>query len=309
MASDLQILHGQAARPGELADPGLVSLIMAVYGPASELRLALGSLMAQSDRQFELIVVDQNPEDRLAALRDLMAEAGTVVTGLRLDRPNLSAARNRGIAAARGGIAAFPDDDCWYEAEVIEEVRRSFARNANLDGVIARWVEVDRASTRPAGPLTLEAWRRFRAGDAASITLFLKVDRLRALAGFDTRLGSGRWYGSSEDTDLVLRMLAHGCRLEYCPTIRVHHANRKMPPLTWAQCRRSRAYGRGIGAIYAKHRLSAWVIMRGLSGPLWHALHAPAPGAAFVLALCTIVGRIEGMCSWLLRERDREAGT
>src|SRR5262245_26705158 len=116
MASDLQILNGQTTRPGELADPGLVSLIMGVYGPASELRLALGSLMAQSDRQFELIVVDQNPEDRFAAVRDLMAEAGTVVTGLRLDRPNLSAARNRGIAVARGGIAAFPDDDCWYEA-------------------------------------------------------------------------------------------------------------------------------------------------------------------------------------------------
>jgi glycosyltransferase involved in cell wall biosynthesis len=282
----------------------LVSLVMATYGRSTELRPSLSSLIVQSDREFELIVVDQNPDDRVVLELGPLREAGLAVTRLRLDKPNLSAARNCGLAAVRGAIVAFPDDDCWYEPNVVEQVRRSFANRPDLDGIVARWVESEPAGQRLPERLTLQAWRKFRAGDATSFTLFLRIEQLRALDGFDVRLGTGQWYGSSEDTDLVLRMLAKGSCIEHVPSIRVHHADPVTPQLTQAQCRRNRSYGRGIGAIYAKHGLSAWVILRGLSGPIWRAVRSPRPGAALVLALNTIVGRAQGLFGWLLSERD-----
>ena len=60
---------------------------------------------------------------------------------------SLSSARNAGLALAHHEIVAFPDDDCWYDSRVIQQVTESFARDARLDGLVARWAEAYPGST------------------------------------------------------------------------------------------------------------------------------------------------------------------
>ncbi|MFV0298902.1 MAG: glycosyltransferase family 2 protein, partial [Hyphomicrobiaceae bacterium] len=200
-----------------------ISLVMATYGRSSELAPALQSLLAQTDHGFELIVVDQNRHDLVAPELQPLRKAGIAVKHVRVDIPSLSNARNAGLERAEGEVVAFPDDDCWYEPDVIAAARTAFESDDTLDGVVGKWCEVEGLNDRPPEPLSYDLWRTFRAGDASSITLFFRLAALRRIGGFDKRLGAGRYFGCGEETDVILRMLGSGARIEYLPQMRVHH--------------------------------------------------------------------------------------
>lgn len=279
-----------------------MSLILATIGRTQEVGRLIQSLLSQTDRRFQLIVVDQNPDDRLVPFVHLAQEGGLDVLHERMEKPGLSAARNRGISLAKYDILAFPDDDCWYEDTVIERVIRSFQVD-DLGGLVARWVE--QAGTEPARSyrLDLKAWRSFRGGHASSISLFLNQNLFHQLGGFDERLGVGGWYGAAEETDLVLRALDCGARLEHVPDIQVHHAYNKLPAGGMRRLLRdSRRRGRGTGAIYAKHRLGPYVILRGLTAPVITALPKCLEPRWLMRGLFTSLGRLEGYLRWRFKE-------
>lgn len=283
----------------------LVSLVLATYGRCVDVRRMLDSLAAQTDTAFEILIVDQNPDDRLREHIERGLAAGLEIRHLRLDPPSLSDARNLGIAQAKGDIIGFPDDDCWYEPDTVSQVRRAFAQTGNVEGVVGTWVELLASSgvASPTGGLSHIKWRRFQGKSASSITLFFRRYLLQRLGGFDQRFGVGKWYGAAEETDLILRALASGARVDYCPCANVHHAL----PLSsstslWASCRAMRARGRGTGGVYAKHRMSPWVILRGIAGQVMRPLlagrfeHLPI-GASVSLGL------VEGFVKWRFTER------
>ncbi|KAF0161822.1 MAG: hypothetical protein FD157_4097 [Rhodocyclaceae bacterium] len=277
-----------------------ISLILATVGRSADVGRFVQSLVAQTDRRFELIVVDQNTDHRLAPHIDEAVDAGIELTHVRLERPSSSGARNLGLRHAAGEIVAFPDDDCWYEPDVVATILSRLDQDHSVDGVVAQWVEQAAASpARPTtGVLSLVAWRRFRDGDASAISLFLKTEAVTRLGGFDTAFGLDRWFGGGEETDLLLRVLADGARLVRSPESRVHHhfgspgaADLK------ADCRRARTRARGTGGIYAKHGLEPWVIARGLAAPIVK----PLAGGNLRSALkgaCVALGRLEGYLAW-----------
>lgn len=284
----------------------LFSLVLATYGRADVLAPLVGSLLAQvgidggAAPAFELIVADQNPDDRVLALIEPLRAAGRPVVHIRLGQPNLSEARNLGLAAARGRFVAFPDDDCWYEPLTLARAARRLAGIDRPDGIAACWIE---AGTEPGDDqlvITRQAMRRFRGGNLASITLFLGLEAVRRAGSFDDRIGVGRWYGSGEETDLVFRLLEQGCRLEHAPDVAVHHHVSAAPAarpaaVAFAQERRR---ARGTGAMYAKHRLPAWVVLRGLLAPL-----LALSGTELAAGAGRTIGRIEGLVRWQLEER------
>lgn len=280
-----------------------VSLILATFGRTEEVGRAIRSIAAQTDLRVELLVIDQNRDDRLSPFLKEGEEAGLEIVHLRLDRPSLSGARNLGLKWASGDVVAFPDDDCWYQPDTVGSMLSVFAASDSIDGVIGHWVEQTAGKSPPEhSTLSIEAWRRFRDGNASSITIFLKTDLVRRLGGFDERLGVGRWFGAAEETDLILRVLTSGARLVSSPNVRVHHhySTQSGGPLL-ERCRSVRSRSRGTGAIYVKHKLSSWVIVRGLVAPVI----VPLLRADFGCALCGIfmsVGRAEGMIRWKLEE-------
>jgi GT2 family glycosyltransferase len=295
-----------AAQGGQPA----LSLILASYGRADDIGRLVASLAAQTERSFELIVVDQNLDERVKPHVDRARQLGLDVQHLRLTRPNLSAARNRGLAAARGEWVAFPDDDCWYEPETLACLREAAGAQAEASILVADWVEAGAAargsSSEQTGPLSLRAWRNFRGGDASSITLFMRRHWAERLGGFDERLGVGQWFGSGEETDLVLSALSHGARAERAPRVRVHHAHAAAASLDRLSARQiwagTLARARGTGAVYAKHRLSATVIARGLLAPWVNALLGLLSRrhglGGMVQAAALTLGRWQGWRQW-----------
>lgn len=283
----------------------LVSLVVASLGRSAELDRLFASLAVQTDGAFEVVLVDQNRDARLHAAVARYRAAGLSIEHLRLQPPNLSAARNLGIRAARGAIVAFPDDDCWFEPDTVAVARAALAANARLDGIAGCWLEQQAAQSAPAEhtALSYARWWRFRGSGASSITLFLRRALLASCGGFDERLGVGQWYGAGEETDLLLRLLARGARILPCPQARVHHALAapELPPLA-PRCRSARSRGRGTGAVYAKHGMGLWVVLRGLAGQTLRPLLA-RQAAGILPGLCASLGALEGLLRWRLREK------
>jgi glycosyltransferase involved in cell wall biosynthesis len=88
-----------------------VSAIIPTHNRAPLLAEALDSVLAQAGEDVEVIVVDDGSTDETP--RALARHAGRVRT-IRQANAGVGAARNRGVAAARGGMIAFlDDDDLW----------------------------------------------------------------------------------------------------------------------------------------------------------------------------------------------------
>lgn len=284
-----------------------VSLVLATVDRVDAPMVLVESLAGQIERRFELIVVDQNPDERLGPVIARARAAGIEVLHLRQAVPNLALARNTGIEAARGEWIGFPDDDCWYEPETLAALVR--ASRSRAHGYVGSWLEMDDPMRPARRRLDSQKWARMslRGESAPSICLFLRRPLLIELGGFDERLGVGQWYGAGEETDVVMRALGGGARLEYAPAIVVHHlASDTLPPLEWARLRDSRRRARGGGALYAKHRVPVWRWLRTVAlPPLVLAATNPRRLVGFVHGLAIAAGRFEGFLSWRLREGVR----
>jgi glycosyltransferase involved in cell wall biosynthesis len=243
------------------------SLILATVGRTTELNRLFDSLLVQTFHDFEVIIVDQNKDERLMPIVHRARCLGLAIRHVHHFPPNLALARNTGIAEASGQWLGFPDDDCWYEPHTLERIRLRSRHRDHPQGIISRWVEQDAAL--PPGLLSWHRSSRFRDIPVSSITLFFQRNLIDHIGGFDGRLGVGQWFGAGEETDIILRALRAGALVAYQPDSRVHH--RVDPPqlaVSNNALKSARLRARGTGAMYAKHRLPMWVIARGLFSPL-----------------------------------------
>src|SRR5690606_24216521 len=159
------------------------SLILATVGRTQELNRLFDSLAAQTYPDFEIIIVDQNTDDRLLPHIAHAEQAGLTVRHLKHHPPNLAAARNTGLAAAQGERVAFPDDDCWYDPALLQRVALRFTTRPAPEGVAVRWVE----QGEPPFTAPVLSWKRsaaFRDVPVASITIFLQRRLLDVIGGF-----------------------------------------------------------------------------------------------------------------------------
>ena len=282
-----------------------ISLILATVGRTEELCFALGSIASQHKQPAEVIVVDQNPDDRLVPILQRAIEQGLLIRHLRCRPPGLSRARNVGLLAAVGDIIAFPDDDCWYEPETLSRAAHALQQQPDCDGLVAQWAEQTSALGAEAmevngSALSLAHWRAFRGGDASSISLFFRRELMQRVGPFDEDLGAGAWFGAAEETDLLLRALGLGAVLLRSTDVVVHHVCPQPGnlPASVDEVRRVVRRSRGTGALYAKHGLTPYVIARGLVGPVLRSCWPFGRRPPIVLALALVVGRMQGWWQW-----------
>ncbi|MDX1708099.1 MAG: glycosyltransferase [Desulfobacterales bacterium] len=117
----------------------LVSVIIPTYNRDWIVGEAIDSALAQDFSNYELIVVDDGSDDRTP---QILAAYGDKITVLRQPNRGVSAARNRGVAAAAGSLIAFLDsDDLWLPHKLSAQVR-FFADHpdAVINQTQERWV-------------------------------------------------------------------------------------------------------------------------------------------------------------------------
>lgn len=247
------------------------SLIMGTLGRKDEVGEFLASLQRQDHRDFELLIVDQNPDERLAPLIERYRRHFRILRYR--SAPGLSRARNVGLRYATGDVIAFPDDDCWYPDGLLSYVARRLEARPTLDGLTGRFVDGEgRSEGRWLGHTQLlnrfSVWR-----GAISFSIFLKRRLVERIGGFDEALGvgAGTPWGAGEETEFLLRGLEAGGQVEFDRDLVLHHPV-KTAEFDDAAIERQRRYEAGFGRVIRRGGFPGWyfpyVCSRTLAGSL-----------------------------------------
>ncbi|MEE8593298.1 MAG: glycosyltransferase family A protein [Candidatus Bipolaricaulota bacterium] len=108
----------------------LVSCIIPAFNAESFVGEAIESVLKQSYRAVELIVVDDGSTERTA---DVIRSYGATLTYVRRTHQGAAAAKNDGIGAAQGEFIAFLDaDDLWHPDKLTRQMA-GLARRSEID--------------------------------------------------------------------------------------------------------------------------------------------------------------------------------
>jgi len=190
----------------DLTEPPTFSVVIAAYQAAETVGRAILSALQQATPAKEVIVVDDGSTDETPAV---IREFGDQIVTIRQDNRGLSAARNRALETASGDFVAMLDADDTYHPRRLEALTELAVARPDLDLITtdARMLVGDREVGRFAAftPFVVEDQRTaiftscFVGGWPA-----VRLERLRAIGGFDTALAIGL------DWDCWLRLILAG---------------------------------------------------------------------------------------------------
>jgi GT2 family glycosyltransferase len=207
-----------------------ISIVISTLHRADSLRLTLAALRFQSHDDFEAIVVEGPSE---VGWGRVASEQHEWVRRVHCPDENLARSRNLGLAAARGEVVAFIDDDAVPEPRWLEELAAAY-EDASVTG--AGGIVFDNTGIRPQYGYALcdrlarpDFGRRppFSRETLPGADPFLYLqgtnmsfrrDALIAIGGFDEQL-----IYLYDDADICLRMIDAGARLRALGNAAVHH--------------------------------------------------------------------------------------
>jgi len=124
-----------------------ISVILPVHNRADVLARAIQSVLDQTLKDFELIVVDDGSTDSSVTVAKSFADPRIKIIELGQNRGG-NAARNAGVRAAAAPLIAFLDSDDIYLPQKLERVAAEFARSTDLDLLVDSFVKIQPSGAR-----------------------------------------------------------------------------------------------------------------------------------------------------------------
>lgn len=103
-----------------MSNPFLISVIVPVYNIEQYLERCVRSIMEQTYRNLEILLIDDGSTDQSGAICDRLAEEDTRIRVFHKENGGSSSARNLGILHARGEYLGFIDSDDYIEPDMYE---------------------------------------------------------------------------------------------------------------------------------------------------------------------------------------------
>lgn len=206
----------------------MLTLVIPVYNMERLLKRCMDTMLAQTCRDFEIILVDDGSTDGSGAMCDAYAAAHPDLIRV-IHKPNggLSSARNAGMDAAKGEFIVFPDPDDWVEPDYVRhllELQREYQADLVCTGY---YIATDDGSVPGSadGETVLLSRTQARKGlllpPKMSGFAWNKLYRLSTIRACNLRFLDDT--GTTEDLDFVYRYLAHGERVCHAPALRTYH--------------------------------------------------------------------------------------
>jgi glycosyltransferase involved in cell wall biosynthesis len=209
-------------------NPGL-SVIIPTFQRTDSLKKLLDILLDQQMINIEIIVVDQNADNYFD---DDMKAVLNRVKWVKLEKPNASAARNRGFLFSTAPNLLFIDDDLIPGNDFCRKGVDIFLNFAGIESFspLVYTDEGTEAAVKSAKTKYLESWpgddKVFVVTDTMSAAIFFKREFFLQTGGFDEFLFE--FAKTAEDQELFLRMLRKGMKLWFVPFVKVYH-DEKIP--------------------------------------------------------------------------------
>lgn len=270
------------------------SLVIATINRKKDVERFLKYLDAQSYRDFELIIVDQNKDNKLQNIINSYKKK-FCIKHIRENKLGVSHARNIGIKHATGDLIAFPDDDCWYKDRDLLKKIDSFFENKKADILVTMWLdENNRRTHRPAKGPKLQRMACFYVG-VPTYTYFFTKDAVKKIGYFNESFGpgAGTKLGGYEDKEYLLRGVDAGLKGYFDEKLIVNHPRKDLLGNTHA--RKIRGYGVARGYLFRNYNCPWYYIIyrtirlfAGIVLYIWH------PKKLYV-RWCSFSGFINGL--------------
>src|SRR6266446_2541178 len=125
---------------GEPADG--VAVVIPAFNASANIRETLFSVLNQTYRHLEIVVVDDGSTDDTSAIVNTIAAMDKRIRLIRQRQGGVAAARNRGIANTDGPfIAPLDADDLWHPDKVARQMAAMRQGSARL-GLIYTWCRI-----------------------------------------------------------------------------------------------------------------------------------------------------------------------
>lgn len=122
-------------------DVGKVSVIFPVYNAESTIETAVESILAQTYRNVELVLVDDCSTDGTSEKLTTLTESDSRITVSRMPHNSGAyAARNHGLGISRGDFITTHDSDDWSHPQKLELQLRPFLSKSSLVATGSYWV-------------------------------------------------------------------------------------------------------------------------------------------------------------------------
>lgn len=234
----------------------LVTVIIPAYQAAATIAETLDSVMGQTYPHIEMIVIDDGSTDRTTAIVEGFMRRHPRIRLIRQENGGVAAARNAGLAAARGDfIATLDADDLWHPEKTARQVSRMISSSPDV-GVVYSWsVDIDDQSVITEQRLDVD-W--FEGDVYAALVLgnfvgnasapLIRRSVLTAVDGWDSALRARQAQGC-EDLLTYLR-LAERCEYALEPAFLIGYRQ-----TGGAMSRQYRAMGRSFAFVMKEARL------------------------------------------------------
>jgi len=191
----------------------LVSIVIPCFNHGRFLRESIRSALDQSHPSIEVIVVDDGSTDSTPLVA---SDLGDQIVYVRQANAGLSAARNTGIAQARGAFLLFLDADDFLDREVVASHLVAAQASPSATLLVGSWRHVDTEGRVVQGVTNPEvkenALTTLLGGNVAPVMcVCVRREAFDRGHRFDTRLKS------HEDWDLWLRLVGTGFEMALTP--------------------------------------------------------------------------------------------
>ncbi len=126
----------------------LISIIVPVYNVEKYLEECIDSILAQTYREFELILVDDGSPDHSGEICDRYASQDKRIRVLHQENQGISDARNHALAVARGQYVTFVDSDDYIAPDMLELLYHNMKKENAQISICGTWFVYEKCSQK-----------------------------------------------------------------------------------------------------------------------------------------------------------------
>ena len=195
-----------------------VSVIIPAYNCEDYIVQAVESVLMQEDCLVEIVIIDDGSTDKT---EEVLKPYDDRLRYVKQKNQGVAAARNHGIAIARGDYVAFLDADDYFLPEKLALQSQMLDKRPDIGIIHSGWQRVDHLGNklldvRPweqVPELDLANWLRWKP--VLPSAMMFRREWLQYVGGFDAR------FPPAEDTNLALKLALRGCKTAWLKQITV----------------------------------------------------------------------------------------
>ncbi len=192
----------------------MISVLMLTYDREELVGRAIESILAQTYRDFEFIIVDNGSSDRSGEIAREYAARDPRIRVIHREKGNIGAGRNTALDAAEGEYLTFIDDDDWAEPDFLEfllHLLEEEQADVSICGATDKAFDEKLVMTAEEALIELMWRKRYNVGFP---TKLIRRERMEYLRFPETV--------KYDDIALMYRLLADSSRVAYHGCLKYH---------------------------------------------------------------------------------------